>query len=172
MNMNSNTKQVLLTTALVFLGAFSRLVPHPDNVTAMGAISLLSGAVIRDRRLLFIVPLGAMFISDCLIGFHDLMIPVYLSMFLIAVMGRFMGAMPKALKLVSFSLTGSLIFFLITNLPFWYHGYYSNDLSGLLQSYTAAIPFFRSQVAGDIFFSFTFFTGYSYMKSTVLEKAV
>ena len=49
-----------MTTAvlLVFLGALSRLIPHPPNFVAMGALALYAGARL-PRRWAIEVPLAA-----------------------------------------------------------------------------------------------------------------
>ncbi|HEY6065100.1 MAG TPA: DUF6580 family putative transport protein, partial [Thermoanaerobaculia bacterium] len=59
-----------MTTAvlLVLLGTFSRLVPHPPNFVAMGALALYSGARL-PRRWSFVVPLAAMALSDVFLDF-------------------------------------------------------------------------------------------------------
>ncbi len=48
---------------LVFLGAFSRLLPHPPNLVAMGAIGLYAGARL-PRRWAWVIPIAAMALSD------------------------------------------------------------------------------------------------------------
>ena len=59
-----------MTTAvlLVLLGALSRLIPHPPNFVALGALALYSGARL-PRRWAFVVPLGAMALSDLVLDF-------------------------------------------------------------------------------------------------------
>ena len=54
-----------MTTAvlLVFLGALSRLIPHPPNFVALGALALYAGARL-PRRWAIAVPLAAMALSD------------------------------------------------------------------------------------------------------------
>ncbi|HTD52302.1 MAG TPA: DUF6580 family putative transport protein, partial [Thermoanaerobaculia bacterium] len=54
-----------MTTAvlLVLLGALTRLLPHPPNFVALGALALYSGARL-PRRVAVAVPLAAMALSD------------------------------------------------------------------------------------------------------------
>src|SRR5438132_500688 len=61
-------REVRMTTALllVLLGALSRLLPHPPNFVAMGAIGLFAGARL-PRRWAWVVPLAAMALSDLVI---------------------------------------------------------------------------------------------------------
>ena len=51
-------------------------------------------------------------------------------------------------------LAASVLFFLLTNLGVWaVSGLYPKTLQGLMACYTAAIPFFRSTLIGNIFYS-------------------
>src|ERR1041385_448531 len=49
----------------------------PYNFTPVEAIALFGGAYFADRRLAFIVPLGAMLVADLVIGLHPLLPAVY-----------------------------------------------------------------------------------------------
>ena len=51
------------------------------------------------------------------------------------------------------SIASSVVFFLVTNLPFWFGTRYPYSFSGAMESYTAALPFFNNQLAGDLFYS-------------------
>ena len=53
---------------LVLLGALSRLIPHPPNFAALGALALYSGARL-PRRFAWAVPLAAMALSDFVLDF-------------------------------------------------------------------------------------------------------
>ena len=49
------------------------------------------------------------------------------------------------------TLAGSCVFFVVTNFAFWAEsGYYPPTTEGLLECYTAALPFFRNSVLGDL----------------------
>src|ERR1700676_5691539 len=76
--------RTLLALALILFAAALRIAPHPWNFTPVGAMALFSGAVIRDRRLVFFFPILALFVGDIFIGFHKLMPVVYAS-FLVTV---------------------------------------------------------------------------------------
>ena len=103
MKNNSTNSTFLLALGLILLGAFSRLLPHPVNFTAIGAISLLSGSKIKDRRLSMIIPLTAMLFSDLCIGLHATMIPVYLSIAIISLLGLMMGDSPKSISIFNYT---------------------------------------------------------------------
>ena len=88
----SEKESVLIRTILIFamivLAAAVRLAPHPWNFTPVGAIALFSGAMVRDRRVAFLVPVLVMFATDLVIGFNKLSPLVYASFLLSVLIGR------------------------------------------------------------------------------------
>jgi hypothetical protein len=76
------------------------------------------------------------------------------------------------LAITAGSLTGSIVFFVITNFAVWLgSGYYPQTLSGLLTSYTLAIPFFHYTLLGDLFFNAVLFGAVSWLTSRYPELA-
>src|SRR5689334_15689407 len=71
-------KKYISVLLLIILAVFTRLVPHPFNFTAIGALALFSGSVIPNKKLAFLVPIFAMLIGDAILGFHASMVPVYI----------------------------------------------------------------------------------------------
>src|ERR1035438_6075539 len=69
----------ILAGGLILAAAFTRLIPHYPNFTAVGAIALFGGAYLPNRKLAFAVPFVAMLLTDLIIGFHHTMWAVYLS---------------------------------------------------------------------------------------------
>ncbi|SVB25226.1 uncharacterized protein METZ01_LOCUS178080, partial [marine metagenome] len=58
----------LILAWLLILAAFSRLIPHPPNFTALGAMALFGGAYVSSRTLAIILPLGALWVSDLILN--------------------------------------------------------------------------------------------------------
>ena len=86
--MNSRlTTRFWVLAGIILAAAFTRLIPHPPNATAIGAIALFGGAYFNKKSLAFAVPIIAMFLSDLIIGFHPGMYAVYLSFVLIVMIG-------------------------------------------------------------------------------------
>jgi len=54
---------------IVFSVAFFRVMPHPPNLTPIAAMALFGGAYFADKRLAFLVPVSALFVSDLALGF-------------------------------------------------------------------------------------------------------
>ncbi len=142
----------------IFVAAFTRLIPHPPNFTPLIAISLFSGAYFSNRILSALTPVLAMFLSDLVLGFHDLMIPIYAIVALISLMGRSLNSNRTFLRIGGFTLTGSLFFFLSSNFLVWLtSGMYEQSLAGFLQCYILALPFYQNQLAGDLLYSASLF---------------
>ncbi len=144
---------------LVLLGVSLRLLPHLPNFVPIAAISLFAG-VYLNRKYFFLVPISAMLLSDYFIGFYELkvMASVYFSFFIISLTGLFLRKHKNPAAIISCSLAGSLLFYLITNFAvFAFTPWYPKDLAGLLMSYTLALPFFRNTILGDLFYTSLFF---------------
>jgi hypothetical protein len=62
-------------------------------------------------------------------------------------------------RVVGAALVSSFSFFLISNFAVWaaWPHMYPRNLSGLVMSYSAALPFFRGTIESDLFFSLAFF---------------
>ncbi|WCL50084.1 DUF6580 family putative transport protein [Leptospira sp. GIMC2001] len=145
---------LFISVALILVAAATRLLPHPANFTPLIAISLFGGAYLANRFLAALIPVGAMFISDLVIGFHDLMIPIYLLMIVTSIVGRQLMNSESATKIGSYSIGSSLVFFVVTNFLVWISsGMYSLDMSGLITCFMMAIPFFQNQVLGDLLYT-------------------
>jgi len=159
--MNNRNRYLIIALLMVF-AAITRLMPHPFNFTAIGALALFSGSVIPNKKLAFIFPIAVMLITDAIIGFHSSMIPVYISFAVTVWIGIRMIKKINLLSVPSASILASIMFFLITNLPFWYMdiSLYPLTWAGTVESYTAALPFFGNQIAGDLFYSATLFGAY------------
>src|SRR3989442_13050935 len=76
--------RMLLALALIVLAAALRIAPHPWNFTPVGAMALFGGAMLRDRRAAFLLPLAALFAGDIVLGLYQSMWIVYAS-FLVSV---------------------------------------------------------------------------------------
>jgi hypothetical protein len=167
--MNKNNYSGLVVIGMVLLAAATRMFPHPPNFTAIGAMALFSGVRLADKRWAFLVPLMAMFLSDLVLGFQPAVLPVYVCVLFTTYLGVRLGGNARVPSVGLSMLTGSVVFFLFTNLPAFYPGLYTNDINGLMQSYTAALPFFRNQLAGDAFYSIALFSVHSILESKILK---
>jgi hypothetical protein len=162
----NNQRKYLIIALLIVLAVITRLMPHPFNFTAIGALALFSGSVIPNKKFAFLVPVTAMLIGDAIIGFHASMIPVYICFIATVWIGMTMVKQINVISVPTGSITSSILFFLVTNLPFWYAdiSLYPLTWQGTIESYTMALPFFANQLAGDLFYSTVLFGVYALLR--------
>lgn len=179
--MNKKTLLILAPIAVIAALALSRLLPHMPNFAPITALALF-GAVYLDRKWAFIVPIFAMLLSDYLLLYvnpfgtqlfnfsqlqpitalyHGTLPAVYASFLLSGLMGLWLKSRKSPVNVVAIAALCSIQFFLITNAATWAIGsMYPHDLSGLLLSYIAGLPFLQGTLFGDLFYTCTFFGVY------------
>lgn len=152
--MNSNlTPRFLVLAGMIFIAAFSRLIPHPPNFTAVAAIALFGGAYFSSKYIALLLPLIALLITDLIIGFHNTMWAVYLSFIAVVIIGMMLQDKKKPGNVLLASVSASVLFFVVTNFAVWLMGsLYPKTSEGLVICFTAAIPFFHYNLLGDLFF--------------------
>ena len=164
--MTSNHARLTVLLSAVVAAAALRLVPHPPNFTPIGAMALFSGAYLGRRWLAFAAPLGALVLSDLVLGFfYRGQATVYASVALIVMIGIVALQRRSAIRVGLAALASSILFFLITNFGMWlFSGFYPRTLAGLEACYIAAIPFFQNTVAGDLFYVTLLFGGFAVLE--------
>lgn len=160
-----------VVTAVVLTLALSRLLPHPLNFSPVAALALFGGAHFRNRYAAYLIPLIAVWISDLMlnyafyghfVAFYSGAFFTYAAFALVVLLGSGLLKKLSAVRLLFTALSASVVFFLVSNFGVWaFSGMYTPDLTGLLNCYTAAIPFFRNTMAGDLIYSFAVFYGYA-----------
>jgi hypothetical protein len=159
--------RLMLVVSIVLAAAFSRLLPHPPNMTSVAAVALFGGAYLDDRRLAFLVPLAALFLSDLLLGFYHAMsvVAVYGSFVLTVCIGLWLKTRRAPLTIAGAALASSVLFFLITDFEYWaFENAYPKTVEGLMACYTAALPFFRNMLVGDLFYTLLLFGGFALLE--------
>lgn len=154
--------EILGILFLIFLGVILRILPHPPNFAPIAAIALFGGVYLA-KRYFWIVPLLALFVGDYFIGSYDarLMVAVYGSFGIISLIGLWLRNHRSPGMIISSALAGSLLFYLITNFAVWaFSPWYPKDISGLMLSYTLALPFFKNTILGNLFYVSLFFGVY------------
>jgi len=160
-----NRIQPWCLVAIVLVLAFSRLVPHPPNAVPIVAMALFAGAFFSNRMLAYLVPLVAMLISDYVLGFHSTIGYVYAGVAMTVFIGSFLKHI-TVLKVGISAIVASLIFYLVTNFGAWlHHDMYPQNTNGLLQAYTAGLPFLRNSMIANLAFSYLVFYGLSALPS-------
>jgi hypothetical protein len=150
---------------------------RPFGFAPQVAMALFGGAVIKDKRLAFILPLFSLLISDVL---YQVLFSLDLSPikgfyrgqwanYLLFVALTFFGMLMRKVNLknvLGFTISGSLLFFILSNLGVWIGGggyARPKTFDGLVQCFWDAITFHRdyglikgfyaNQLLGDLIFS-------------------
>ncbi len=143
-----------------------RLLPHFPNFTPVGAFALFTGVYLaRKSKWALLLPLGVMFLTDLVIGFYDLklMAVVYGSFLVYTGFGMLVAKRRSIATVLLGSMGGAVLFYLTTNFAVWaFSSWYPHTVSGLLLSYTLALPFFKYTILGDLFFTGVLFGSYEF----------
>ena len=151
--MKRNHINIILAVTLIIVAAVMRIVTremHLYNIAPVAAVGLFSGAVIKDKKFAYLLPLFSMFIADLYFslftsvnGFYGIeQLFVYGGMALVTLLGTQMHKV-NILKVAGFSIGGSCIFFIVSNFGSFISGMYGYGFDGLVKTYVMAIPFFR-----------------------------
>lgn len=165
---------------IVLLSALARLAPHPPNFTPIAALALFGAARFRSRWAGFLVPLGALLVSDVALevagslgllsgwlahgtGLYREMPFIYAAFVLVGGIGLLLRERQSVAAVAAATGAGAVVFFLVTNFAVWALGSmgYVKTLGGLLECYEMALPFFRNSLLGDAFYATVLFGGFA-----------
>tara|TARA_B110000037_G_scaffold222392_1_gene296999 strand:+ start:7954 stop:8544 length:591 start_codon:yes stop_codon:yes gene_type:complete len=181
MKTTTNYKGLLLVLAMIFIAAFSRLIPHLPNFTAVGAMALFGSAYFYKKYMAIAAPIIALWISDLAINnivytaqhesfvwFQSYQLYTFLPIILITILGFVLFKKVSPAKILSGSIASSLIFFTISNFGTWLSPFslFTKDAAGLLNTYTAALPFLRNEFVATVLFSTVMFSSYYLLTKT------
>ncbi len=131
---------------------------YPWNFSPILPLCLFGGACFARARTAYLLPLAAWLLGDLGIlaltgrvewAFYSGQPLVYLSMALVATAGFTLRSERSWTRVAGAGLASSLAFFVITNFGVWAFGdglLYPKTLSGLVDCYVRAIPFFRNSL--------------------------
>lgn len=169
--MKPTRQSILFLFILVAISTLVKILCAPQinlsGFTCVIAVSLFAGLTIEDKKMAFLFPLLTLFISDILLqclyavnlfpyqGFYNGQIINYI-LFIILTLSGIALRKYKTAGIITASFIGPTIFFLLSNFVVWktqgaLMGY-SKDFSGLLQSYTFGLPFYRNSLISTIIF--------------------
>jgi len=141
----------------------SRFIPHPPNFTTLIALSFYIPVTFGARYIPIVVL--AYFITDLIIGFHSTLLFTWGSVATIGAISKYFN------KSIFFRivgvLSGSLIFYLITNFGVWVNGSYGYTFNGLLNCYILALPFFGYTIISTFIFSILIEAVYKFFKGPI-----
>ena len=172
------SKQVLLSFfLLIVIASLYRVMPRPFGFAPQIAMAIFGGAVIKDKKLAFLLPLLSMFLSDALYellyrngigsipGFYEGQVTNYILFGCMTVFGFFIKKINIPQILVA-SLTAPTTFFILSNFFVWLSNSPEAGLqrpktfAGLLLCYNDGLPFYPWSVVSTLVFSAILFGGY------------
>ena len=166
-----NLKKQFLPVTLIIILTWARLIPHPPNFTPIVTVAILSGYFFSNIYLSFLTLLISMFIADAFIGFHEHMFSVYISLLLISFIFYKISEKINFKNLFMCGFIASLIFFIISNFSVWIiGGLYDRSLSGLVECYILAIPFFGNTFLSTVIFAYPAIFIYKSLSSQSVQK--
>jgi len=185
--MQAKKNSIVVATAIIAIGAFSRLIPHMPNFSVIEALALFGGAYLTSRVLAVAVPIIALYLSDLVINntiarpffpeqegiilYADYMPYNLLAMVAIVLLARVTLSKVSALRVLGSALGASVLFFIVTNVGSWLtYPIYSKDLAGLSAAFTAAVPFYQNTWVSSVLFSTVLFGSYELYKSYAASK--
>jgi hypothetical protein len=153
----------MLAYLFIAIAILTRFMPHPWMFTPVTGSLLFFGS--KGSRRQWWIPLVLFAVSDVLLTklvYHYVLTWDQLVIFawyggILWLGTRLSGE--KILPIIGAALAGSISFFLVTNFTSWMVGTlpYPRNLSGILMSYDAGLPFFRHAVEGDLMFTLAMF---------------
>jgi len=153
---------IMLAYIFVLLAVAVRFMPHPWMFTPVTGSLLFFGA--RGSRRQLWVPFLLLAASDVVLTRLVYSYPFswdhYVTFAWYAAVLWLGTKLPanRILPAVGAALASSVSFFLITNLAAWaWLDMYPKNLSGIMMSYAAGLPFFRHGVEGDLLFTAVMF---------------
>ena len=168
--MKFNKSVLFVFILLIIVASVCRVLGYAPQL----AMAVFAGAIIKDKRLAFVLPLVSMFLSDLLYeglfaygytnygGFYEGQLTNYLVIAGITLIGFWVRGLNWT-RIAVGSLAAPLIFFFISNFFVWLGGGGLGrplTFSGLLLCYNDAVPFFRASLINTIAFSAILFGGY------------
>ncbi len=153
-----NKHRIIAVSILIIAAILLRFFPHPPNFTPIAALALFSGVIFRDRVMALALPIGVMLVSDLFLGWHGTILYVYGAFALMVFLGRSLKNHVTVGYIAGGGITGSILFFIITNFGVWISGtMYPPTWEGLTAAYIAAVPFLHNMILGTLFYSAVFF---------------
>lgn len=174
MRISGNTLITFLL--LIIIASLYRIMPgRPWGFAPQIAMTVFGGAVIKDKKFAFLLPILSMFLSDALYevlylngignipGFYSGQITNYILFGSMTIFGMMIKRI-NVTNVILASLAAPVAYFLLSNTTLWIGGgglHRPKTFSGLMMCYNDALPFFGWSVAASLIFSAIFFGGYA-----------
>jgi len=170
---------LIIFVVLLVLSAVCRVAGFAPQL----AIAIFAGAIIRDKKLAFALPLVSMLLSDVLYevlfqlgyvnygGFYEGQLLNYFLIASVTVFG-FLIRRWNVLQIAAATIAAPAAYFILSNFAVWIGGggwFHPKTFDGLMSTYRDGLPFLRSSLESTIIFSAVLFVGYYLLQRFVLE---
>jgi hypothetical protein len=168
---------------LVVIAALYRIIPgRPYGFAPQWAMAVFAGAVIKDKKWAFIIPVLSMFISDLFYqvlymggfssipGFYEGQWQNYLLFTLLVFVG-FAVKKLNVLQIAAASLAAPSLYFIVSNFLVWASNGTTRGLdrpktiNGLMLCYSDGIPFYLTSLLATLVFSAILFGTYAFIRN-------
>src|SRR5450432_1150306 len=168
---------------LVIIAALYRIIPgRPFGFAPQWAMAVFAGAVIKDKKWAFIIPVLSMFISDLLYqvlyiggltnmqGFYEGQWQNYILFALLVLVGMAVKKI-NVLQIAVASVAAPTLYFLASNFLVWASNGNTRGLdrpktfNGLMLCYSDGIPFYRMSILATLVFSAILFGSYLFIRN-------
>lgn len=175
------TKQVIVSfILLVIIASVYRVMPRPFGFAPQWAMAIFAGAIIKDKKFSFLLPLLSMFVSDALYeilyrtgagtipGFYPGQITNYILFAAMTVFG-FLITRISFKQILGASVAAPTAYFLLSNFFVWFSNSPDAGLArpktfnGLLLCYNDGLPFYQWSIAATLIFSAVIFGTYYFV---------
>ena len=173
-------KRLLIAFVILIAGSvIYKVVPYETRAAFLGApvlaASFFSGAVVKEKKYAFLMPLLILFFGDLIMqimhwsnptylpGFYSGQVTNYALIISLVTIGFFTNSRKYTSVLIGAGLTATL-FFLMSNFMVWAQGYglhTGKTLNTLYLTYLDGLPFYKNDLIGTVLFSLLFFTVYN-----------
>ena len=168
--MKNQTKQFGIISILILLATFSRLMDHPLNFAPICAMILFGAAHFEKKWQVFLIPVGATFLSDLWLSPGYFNAGVYIGYALILLFSvKLYSKKISVSNILSGAVGSGVIFFLVSNFMVWMNPLYINisgTSSSLFACYIDGLSFYRgvnpflNTLMGNLFYSSVLFGSY------------
>ena len=153
-------RDVLVFALLIAIGVVGRWAQPMWCFTPIAAVAVFAGFYFSRIGVALLVPLAVLAISDLWLPAYRSaagMLATYAAMTVPVLLGRLPrgkhAVWSTAWRWAVCGLVPATLFYLLTNFAVWaFQSMYPKTLAGLVDCYWAAVPFYRSMVAGDVLY--------------------
>lgn len=180
--MKINRQLIFSFILLIVIASLYRIMPgRPYGFAPQIAMAIFGGAIIKDKKFAFLLPILAMFVSDALYqllyingvgnipGFYDGQALNYILFAGLTVFGFFIKNF-NVKKIAAASVAAPTAYFLVSNFLVWVSSSPLAGLArpktfaGLMMCYADGLPFYPWSLASTFIFSAIFFGSYYLVK--------